>query len=84
MTNYKEVTILTPHFVRRYRERVLENNVSLSSEEVIEKIINKDNFALSFRINDELESIAKCFDGHYKIKEMITSHKLIQGGYLVI
>lgn len=66
MTNYKEVTILTPHFVRRYRERVLENNVSLSSEEVIEKIINKDNFALSFRINDELESIAKCFDGHYK------------------
>ena len=67
-TNFKDdkVTILTPHFIKRYRERILGNDESLYSDEVVSEFINKDNFALSFKINDDLENIAKCFDGHYE------------------
>ena len=58
------VTIFPPHFFDRYQKRILKDD-SLSRNEVIRRCITNNGGHLSLEINDDVESVFKCFEGHY-------------------
>ena len=58
------ITIFAPHFFDRYQERVLKND-AIPRNEVIQLFITNSWANVSLEINDELEAIFKCFEGHY-------------------
>lgn len=58
------IIIFAPHFFQRYEERVL-NECNLSREEVIKKYFISNWAQVGVEINDEIESVFHCFEGHY-------------------
>lgn len=62
----ENVTIFTPHFFKRYRERFLKDE-ALSSEEVREKFLLR-NFNITVNSKTEKESVGTCLDGYIFIR----------------
>ncbi len=73
------ITIFPPHFFDRYQERVL-NGTSMPRNEVIKRYIRNNSGQVSVEIDDHLESVFKCFEGHYS-DEVINYVSATSEGY---
>ena len=60
----KKITIFSPHFFLRYRERILKNE-SLPMLDVIDTYIRNNKALMSFVINRELVEAYRCFEKNY-------------------
>lgn len=58
------VYIFPPHFFDRYQERILKDD-SLLRNEVIKRFVTNNHASCFLEINDEVEAVFKCFEGHY-------------------
>lgn len=63
-SNDGDYTILTDHFLERYQERVLKNQ-EMSKMDVINHCMSNLKVLISIEINDDLENVYHCFEGHY-------------------
>lgn len=73
------IIIFAPHFFQRYKERVLKVD-NLSQEEVIKKYFISNWAQAGVEINDEIESVFHCFEGHFN-DEVISLVFAIADGY---
>lgn len=58
------MTLFAPHFFTRYQERVLKD-ATLSKEAVIRQYFSHNWNQVGLEIDDEVEAVFKCFEGHY-------------------
>ena len=56
--------LFPPHFFDRYQERVLKD-VTLSRIDVIRQYLKNNPGQAGLEINDDVEAVFKCFEGHY-------------------
>lgn len=62
----EHVSIFTPHFFKRYRERFIKDE-ALSSEEVRDKFLLR-NFNITVNSKTEKETVGTCLDGYIYIR----------------
>ena len=62
----EHVSIFTPHFFKRYRERFIKDE-ALSSEEVRDKFLLR-NFNITVNSKTEKETVGTCLDGYIFIR----------------
>lgn len=73
------VSILAPHFLDRYQERILKDD-SIPRNEVIRLFVTNSWGHASLEINDDVEAVYKCFEGHYS-DEVISIVSATSEGY---
>lgn len=74
-----KIIIYAPHFFDRYQDRILKNN-SLQRSEVIKEFFKHNWGQVGLEINDEVEAVFKCFEGHYS-DEVISLVYAVSDGY---
>ncbi|MBQ1988263.1 MAG: hypothetical protein II235_09125 [Muribaculaceae bacterium] len=57
-------TIFKPHMFDRYEERMLKNN-KFDREHLIIKYITSESGHIVLKMNDKIEEVYHCFEGHY-------------------
>lgn len=73
------ISIFIPHFLDRYQERILKNDF-MPRNEVIKRFVANSWGHASLEINDEVEAVYKCFEGHYS-DEIISVVSATSEGY---
>lgn len=73
------ITIFAPHFFVRYQKRILKDD-SLLQIEVIKRYFSANMSQVSLEINDEVEAVFKCFEGHYS-DEVVSLVSATSEGY---
>lgn len=65
----KKITIFSPHFFQRYRERILKDE-SLPMLDVIDTYVRNNKALMSFVINPKLVAAYQCFEKNYSDEQI--------------